>query len=967
MPTFPVYDGELPSCLNPLNLRHYGLLAYWIYFRPTALKYYLYQANPELYKNSGDISNFIRGLRTPTYRNLLFTALGLAFGLLILIALLIGLPGAAVQELQSPDISWQCPEYIVNVPSIEGIKEMCQRIDLPDQKSSLSYWLNWLSDTSLRIVQTCIGIAWFGMAFGVVAGAAAGVARGVASSVAFEVAFGVIIGVVIGVVRSVKFAEATGVIVGVAHSFEFGIAYGVAISVALGMALGVTGGVVFGVVIGISGAAFGVPFGAAFGVPFGAAISVGAFRLPIYIVQVIASISARNRQSNYPITWDELSVFSAPQTTKFLSHLLKTDEHRGLKILAQQMGNPFQRWSTQKSLYHHLHCQTSPFHFFYQSFNHPALASYAVAPRKASEWRDYVSSGQLLLAELAGFRIDIEGNTKSRRFFEHLVYTLTKRLRYLQTTPITLFAQLFYLLNYIWDEEKPINLTKYKANYQNLTAYPCGTEITQSFETIAHYLTYTTLETIPTAPNHLTWINPAETYLRPTVIAALKTLGNISIEIRTYTHSTSRVNKLAALARANDALQTLAQTHQTANPPENLLLRRIIHQWQTLITTASGSEGRATELTPIANPYVIGNPVSGDLFVGRDDIMRRFEELWNAPGQIPSIVLYGHRRMGKTSILRNLPGRFGRDRIIDFNMQRVGIINSTGELLHALATALYDELTPNQQQTLSEPLETDYLTQPTARFDRFLKKLAPLRNERFIVAIDEFEIIEELIKERKLEPQLLGYWRSLINTYPWFVMVFAGLHTLGEMTHDYWNPLFGNVTPIHVSFLTYADALELITNPSPDFNLDYSHEAIDLIYSLTNGQPYLVQLVCHNLITHFNRQRFEEKRDRPLIFSHQDVETVIAMPEFFRNGNAYFNGVWEQAKEAHGQTQITLLQALSPQPLTLDQLTQQIPLSLSEIQAALKTLIDHDVIQQRGDRHEYKVELMRRWVANLKL
>ena len=50
MPTFPTYHGELPPCLNPLNLRHYFLLIYWIFFRPTALNCYLYQADAELYR-----------------------------------------------------------------------------------------------------------------------------------------------------------------------------------------------------------------------------------------------------------------------------------------------------------------------------------------------------------------------------------------------------------------------------------------------------------------------------------------------------------------------------------------------------------------------------------------------------------------------------------------------------------------------------------------------------------------------------------------------------------------------------------------------------------------------------------------------------------------------------------------------------------------------------------------------------
>ena len=58
MPTFPTYSGELPDCLSPFNLRHYFLLAYWIYFRPTALTCYLYQANPEQYRNRPSQSIF---------------------------------------------------------------------------------------------------------------------------------------------------------------------------------------------------------------------------------------------------------------------------------------------------------------------------------------------------------------------------------------------------------------------------------------------------------------------------------------------------------------------------------------------------------------------------------------------------------------------------------------------------------------------------------------------------------------------------------------------------------------------------------------------------------------------------------------------------------------------------------------------------------------------------------------------
>src|SRR5262249_45731491 len=132
-------------------------------------------------------------------------------------------------------------------------------------------------------------------------------------------------------------------------------------------------------------------------------------------------------------------------------------------------------------------------------------------------------------------------------------------------------------------------------------------------------------------------------------------LGKIGAEITVYQAATSPVNKLAAIACATDALRTLDEYVNTeVAAPEKAILRGIIQRWRKLVSEAGGDIGRAEDMAPIANPYVAGNPVQGDLFVGREDILRRLEEIWGQPGQCPSVILYGHRRMGKSSILQNL-------------------------------------------------------------------------------------------------------------------------------------------------------------------------------------------------------------------------------------------------------------------------------------------------------------------------
>jgi Mg-chelatase subunit ChlD len=373
---------------------------------------------------------------------------------------------------------------------------------------------------------------------------------------------------------------------------------------------------------------------------------------------------------------------------------------------------------------------------------------------------------------------------------------------------------------------------------------------------------------------------------------------------------------------------------------------------------------------PVANPYVAGNPVIGDLFAGREDVMRRLQELWSGVGQKPSVVLYGHRRMGKSSILNNLGGRFGPGTlIVDFDMQRVGLVAGTGELLHNLALALYDSLDPARQGQLGEPEEGRFVGHnPYTAFDRFLKRLDRLRSAtRFIVTVDEFELIEELIAEGRLEPRLLDFWRGLITTYPWFVMAFAGLHELEEMRRDYWNPLFGTVTAVPVGFLSSGAARRLITHPAPGFALGYTADAAKRIVALTHGQPYLVQLICHGLVARHNRRVAEKGREqgRPSPFSQSDVAAVIDAPEFFRDGNAYFTGVWRQARASKPPGQAGVLVALSRAEtgMAAEEIARRAGLLPEEGRQALEALSRHDVVEEEGGCYRFTVELMRRWVA----
>ena len=83
MPNFPKSSGDLPEVLSPLNLRHYSLLAYWVYFRPTAFHSYLYQAAPDLSQMRG-LGKLLQTWRIPAYRNI-YLMLPVAIALMVVL------------------------------------------------------------------------------------------------------------------------------------------------------------------------------------------------------------------------------------------------------------------------------------------------------------------------------------------------------------------------------------------------------------------------------------------------------------------------------------------------------------------------------------------------------------------------------------------------------------------------------------------------------------------------------------------------------------------------------------------------------------------------------------------------------------------------------------------------------------------------------------------------------------------
>ncbi|OJJ25535.1 hypothetical protein BI308_11260 [Roseofilum reptotaenium AO1-A] len=453
---------------------------------------------------------------------------------------------------------------------------------------------------------------------------------------------------------------------------------------------------------------------------------------------------------------------------------------------------------------------------------------------------------------------------------------------------------------------------------------------------------------------------PPEPLLRPTSWDAIERLHRTIEDIHLVQRSPSRSTRSSALNRALAEVTTIINQQDCLPEVERGLIVQISENWQDILLQETAKIGDFSITEPVHNPYSIGSPVIGKRFVGREDIMRKLEEHWIMGEKLESVVLFGHRRMGKTSILRNVSTALGsRVKLAYINLQ--ALEKNLAEILIGISDEISEVLEiapPNEEQLSKHPYRT---------FRRYLRKVEKqLGQNRLIIALDEFESIEYLINDGKIDPDFMEFLRSSIQQSQNITFALAGLHTLDEMTADYFQPFFASVIPIRVSFMTRGATAVILANPEDeDFPLDYQPETIDEIYNLTAGQPYLVNVIGFQLVGRYNDQVFEQGYSRDPQFTLADLNGVI--DNVLEQGRYYFDGVWKQAAQGEpGQQEI--LRALAPYPTGLDRetLSQTTNLDVETLEVALTCLEKHDVVIEENGKIKIIVELFRRWVETEK-
>lgn len=443
-------------------------------------------------------------------------------------------------------------------------------------------------------------------------------------------------------------------------------------------------------------------------------------------------------------------------------------------------------------------------------------------------------------------------------------------------------------------------------------------------------------------------------------------LTNLSIRSRDVDAAIQQIslyNQRVTLNRVQDALNALFREITRSSEPAAKRFAPIIQQWELIIAAHIRQLASTAEVRQeIPNPYVVGQPLTRqeESFVGRTEITARIEQLVMDPRH-PPLLLYGQRRMGKTSLLYNLRWMLP-SHILPLLVDLQGTIalsESNGSFVYNFLRQIQSSAA--QQGVVLPVLNYDVVSNDPFRMmedwlDQLEKVIVTRQYTTVLFTLDEFEALDSAFQSGQLDShKILSALRHNFQHRLHFKFLLAGSHTIDEFQR--WSHYLINATVLHLGYLHPDEAEQLITRPIKEFPLTYAADACQTIKHLTRGHPHLVQLLCREIVNLKNEQSVH-LRNRVTI---EDVESSAKVA--LQTGSEFFSNIKLNQIDDDGRKLLHWLSQNSVEHgLSFDEIVNEVPTHFP-LQQALHKLLQREIIEEQNGNYRFQVRLIRDWFA----
>ncbi len=342
------------------------------------------------------------------------------------------------------------------------------------------------------------------------------------------------------------------------------------------------------------------------------------------------------------------------------------------------------------------------------------------------------------------------------------------------------------------------------------------------------------------------------------------------------------------------------------------------------------------------------------MFFGREDVFDWIQKSLTGRYADHILVIHGQRRVGKTSVLKQLGNRLPEKYIpVFFDLQ--GRTRTTlDRFLWWLAREIVRVL--KQERDISVPApEKEVFTDDPEYFEiHFLPSLRPVLGERsLLLTFDEFDNLEESEVKEDLARPLIDYLRRMMGEQGlnFIFSIGSSGRKLENMQASY-TEFFKTALYKKISFLSKEQTFGLVTRPVEGL-LEYEREAVERIYRLASGHPYFTQLTCHEVFSLC--QRTGELRIR-----EADVESVL--DDVVERGTVNLKFTWDEASDIEKWS----LAALAHAPDRLDNPAlaeflrkQRVRFSDSDLTSGVLRLREKDILTEEN---HFVIHLLKLWL-----
>jgi hypothetical protein len=309
--------------------------------------------------------------------------------------------------------------------------------------------------------------------------------------------------------------------------------------------------------------------------------------------------------------------------------------------------------------------------------------------------------------------------------------------------------------------------------------------------------------------------------------------------------------------------------------------------------------------------------------------------------------------MGKTSVLLQLPRLLGEEFASAFVDVQAMRVRESGTSFFASLTEAAAAALRRRGVEANALSRLDLATSPFSTFAQWMEQVEKqLGRDRYLLfCLDEFERLETSIRAGKLPAELMDEIRHIIQHHRQIVLLFAGSHRPDEMSLN-WPDTLISTKMIQVGYLSEDDVRQLVTQPVPDFPVQYSPGSVETILRLTRCQPYLVQAVCFELVNILNIAGRRDAREA-------DVQEAVSLA--LDSTHLYFAELWASLK----QREQALLHCLAKTEGAPDvaALAAAQRTSVDEVEADIQALKRRGTVEDGPQGWRLQVPMLALWVS----